>query len=122
MTREHEHTEAFVTIRYDGEGTPIAEPAELRVKSGTRVTWRNAPGYDHPFTLDFDLRVPEPGEPRRRLESQREGAGGTYQASIIATPGPAPTAAPQAGPPEERYAYEVRSGDRAADPAIIIQR
>lgn len=112
--------EEFVTIRYDGEGNPLAEPAELRVKAGTRVTWRNDPNQDHPFTLDFDLRVPEPGEPRRRLESRREA--GVYQASIIATPGPAPAGAPQAGPPEERYAYEVRSGDRVADPAIIIQR
>ncbi|KGM56067.1 hypothetical protein N800_10645 [Lysobacter daejeonensis GH1-9] len=117
----HEREE-FVTIQYDGEGNPAAEPAELRVKAGTRVTWRNDPGHDHPFTLDFDLRVPEPGEPRRRLESRREA--GVYQASIIATPGPAASAAPQAqaGPPEERYAYEVRVGDRVADPAIIIQR
>lgn len=119
MTHEREE---FVTIRYDGGGNPVAEPAELRVKAGTRVTWRNDPNHDQAFTLHFDLRVPEPGEPRRRLESRREA--GVYQASIIATPGPAAPASPQsqAGPPEERYAYEVRVGDRVADPAIIIQR
>lgn len=122
MSREREQREEFVTIRYDGEGDPVAEPAELRVKAGTRITWRNDPDNDQPFTLDFDLRVPEPGEPRRRLDSRREA--GVYQASIIATPGPAASAAPQAqeGPPEERYAYEVRVGGRVTDPAIIIQR
>lgn len=122
MSSDREEREAFVTILYDGEGNPLAEPAELRVKAGTRVTWRNDPNNDRPFTLDFDLRVPEPGEPRRRLDSRREA--GVYQASIIATPGPAASAAPQAqeGPPEERYAYQVRVGDRVADPAIIIQR
>jgi hypothetical protein len=120
MVPEFEHDEAFVTIRHDGEGNPIAEPEELWVKAGTRVTWRSAATEDRPFTLDFDHRVPEPGPPRKRLEAKKEANG--YRATIIATPGPASSASAQAGTREERFVYEVRSGDRSVDPAIIIQR
>lgn len=120
MGREGHEKEAFVTIGYDAEGNPVAEPAELTVKQGTRITWQNASEQDPPFVLDFDHRVPQPGPPHKRLEAHREG--GRYRASIIATPGPAPSSAPQAGPTDERYTYEVRSGDKGVDPAIIIQR
>lgn len=120
MGREDQETGALVTIRYDGAGNPIADPVELRVKAGTRITWQNASAQDGPFTLDFERRVPQPGPLHRRLEAHREGD--RYLASIIATPDPAPSASPEAGASEERYAYQVRSGDRSADPTIIIQR
>lgn len=120
MVREFEDGEAFVTIGYDGQGNPVAEPDELRVKAGTRVTWRSSAADDRSFTLDFDERVPDRGPPRKRLEAKREGDG--YRVSIIATPGPAPSASGQAGGGEERYAYAVQSGGRSVDPAIIIQK
>lgn len=120
MVRADQEEGKVVIIRYDAAGNPVADPAELRVKAGTRVTWQNASAQDGAFVLDFEHRVPEPGPPRRRLEARKEGD--RYRASIIATPGPAPSASPEAGSSEERYAYEVRSGDRSADPVIIIEQ
>lgn len=114
--------EAFVTIGYDDDGNPVADPPELHVKHGTRITWTNDPSQDREFTLDFDDRVPEPGPPRKRLEARKEN--GAYRASIIATPAPPDAATPQAqgGSQSERYDYAVRAGDRASDPAIIIDK
>lgn len=122
MSQVQQEKEAFVTIRYDQGGTPMADPPELHVKPGTRITWTNDPSQDREFVLDFDDRVPEPGPPRKHLDARKEN--GAYRASIIATPAP-PERAPahaQAGPQSERYAYAIRSGGQASDPAIIIDK
>ncbi|TWI10592.1 hypothetical protein [Aerolutibacter ruishenii] len=120
MGSEDQAKDAFVIIRYDAEGNPMAEPAELRVKQGARITWQNASGHDPLFVLDFARHVPQPGPPHRRLEAHKKD--GRYRASIIATPGPAASAAAQAGSAEERFSYEVQSGDKGVDPVIIIEK
>ena len=113
----------YVTIRYDDGGVPVAAPAELHVKAGTRITWINDPAQEQEFTLAFADRVPDKGPPTKCLKAKREGK--VYRATIIATPASAGTVAPKAQgkpPPGERYSYEVRAGDQASDPVIIIDK
>lgn len=119
MSQTQLDKEAFVTIRYDEEDNPVADPPELHVKPGTRITWANAPAQDREFQLDFDDRVPEPGPPRKRLDARREN--GAYRASIIATPASAGASQAQTSQ-SERYTYAVRAGGRMSDPAIIIDK
>lgn len=120
MIGEQAGGEAIVTIRRDEQGNPLADPVELRVRAGTRVTWRTDSPQPQPFALEFDTRVPEHGPPRRRLDARREGE--RFQVSIIARPEPASPAASSSAAADQRFDYQVRSGERSVDPAIIIQQ
>lgn len=103
-----------IEIRYAGDGTPEAHPAECVVRAGTRVVWRTQEGAAA-FELEFRGGSPGTDAYAPILREQRDfpsrSEGGRQKVGIAA----------RDVDRETRLKYDVVANGRRLDPAIIIR-
>lgn len=96
-----------IEIRYAGNGTPSAMPAECTVAPGTRIIWRGPEDSAAPFVIAFAGASPEATGGHGRLASDSVDA---RQKVVIVAGGDAGT-----------YKYGIAANGITVDPTIIIR-